>query len=446
MVGRLFGTPGLAVFEIDTRRQLRQPATMQERSFKARSIWPWKPRCTDRVRFIPRVGTGVAKRLLPCSIALSLVVVVSTAKPSHAETSSNPNPKMSIERSDFGKTNDGEAVELYTIENANGLVAKVITYGAIIYSLEVPDKNGRLTNVNANCASLADYETKSPCFGAVLGRYANRIAGGQFMLEGHRVKLTLNASPNHIHGGVRGFHKRVWKAEPVRGSDFVGVKLTYLSKDGEEGYPGNLVCTVTYELNNRNEWKMDYRAQTDKTTVINLSNHSYWNLAGAQSGTILGEVLTINANKYLLADDALIPTGEIVPVDGTPVDFRKPHPIGERINDIKEKQFGGGYDHCLVVNHPKPGGLDFCAKLTDPVSGRTMEVSTTQPGVQIFTANFQSGAFSGPGGYAYPRHLGVCLETQHFPNSPNEPRFPSTVLHPGQAYHEVTLLKFGVEK
>ena len=363
-----------------------------------------------------------------------------------AQDSSKKEPNMSIERSDFGTTQDGEKVELYTLKNANGLTAKVLTYGAIIYSLEVPDKHGAFTNVTANCASLADYENKSPCFGALIGRYANRIAGAQFTLEGHRISLPLNAGPNHIHGGIRGFHKRVWKAEPIRRKDFVGLKLTYVSKDGEEGYPGKLVCTVLYELNNHNEWKMDYSAQTDKTTVVNLTNHSYWNLAGAQSGTVLDQVLTVSANKYLLADNALIPTGETVPVEGTPVDFRTPHPVGQRMQDIKEKQFGGGYDHCMVIDHEKPGTLDFCAKLEDPASGRTMEVFTTQPGVQIFSANFQLNGLAGPGGYAYPRHLGLCLETQHFPDSPNKPQFPSTVLHPGETYHEVTVHKFGVEK
>ena len=351
---------------------------------------------------------------------------------------------MTIERSNFGTTQQGEAVEMFTLKNANGLIAKVLSYGAVIYSLEVPDKFGHFTNVTANCASLADYETKSPCFGALLGRYANRIARGQFMLDGHRVNASLNAGPNHIHGGFRGFHKRVWNAEPVRSDDSVGLKLTYTSKDGEEGYPGNLVCTVLYELNNKNEWKMDYTAQTDKPTVLNLSNHAYWNLAGAQFGTVLQHVLTVNADQYLLADDALIPTGKIVPVEGTPVDFRKPHRVGERMNQIKEKQFGGGYDHCLLVNHQSPGDLAFCARLQDPQSGRTMEVFTTQPGVQIFSANFQP-SLQGPGGYVYPRHLGLCLEAQHFPDSPNEPQFPSTVLRPGETYRETTIHRFSIQ-
>jgi aldose 1-epimerase len=361
------------------------------------------------------------------------------------QASAKHDSSMSIERSDFGKTEQGEAVDLYTFRNANGLTAKVLTYGAVIYSLEIPDKQGHFANVTANCASLADYETKSPCFGALLGRYANRIAHGQFMLEGQKVSVSLNAGPNHIHGGFRGFHKRVWKAEPVRGEDAVGLRLTYVAKDGEEGYPGTLVCTVLYELNNKNEWKMEYTAQTDKPTVVNLSNHAYWNLAGAQSGTVLDHVLSVNADKYLLADDALIPTGETVPVDGTPVDFRKAHRVGERVGQIEEKQFGGGYDHCLVVNHQRPGDLAFCAKLKDPQSGRTMEVFTTQPGVQIFSANFQP-SLRAPGGYVYPQHLGLCLETQHFPDSPNKPQFPSTELKPGETYRATTIHKFGVEE
>jgi aldose 1-epimerase len=353
--------------------------------------------------------------------------------------------KMNIEHAPFGTTSEGEKVSIYTLNNANGLSAKVLTYGAIIYSLDAPDKNGRLTNLTANCASLSDYEQRSPCFGALIGRYANRIAGAKFMLDGKEISLPRNAAPNHIHGGVRGFNKRVWEAQELRGDDFVGLKLTYTSKDGEEGYPGNLKCTVLYELNNKNEWKMDYTAKSDKPTVVNFSNHAYWNLAGAQSGTILDHILTVNADKYLLADEALIPTGQIVPVEGTPLDFRTPHAIGERFRQLTEKQFGGGYDHCLVLNHKQIGDLTFCAKVKDPKSGRTMEVLTTEPGVQIFTANFGSGAFKGPNGYSYPKHLGVCLETQHFPDSPNEPLFPSTILRPGETYHATTIHKFGVE-
>jgi len=361
--------------------------------------------------------------------------------------STDPNAsKMSISKAPFGTTKDGKAVDLYTLKNANGLTAKVITCEAIIYSLEAPDKNGRLDNLTANCASLADYEDRSPCFGAVIGRYANRIAKGKFSLDGRQYSLPLNGGPNHIHGGPRGFDKQVWTAEPLQGADFVGLKLTYTSKDGENGYPGNLHATVTYQLNNHNEWKMDYKATTDKATPVNISNHDYWNLAGVYSGPVLDQVLTANADKYLLADDTLIPTGRIVPVDGTPLDFRKPHAIGERISLIKEKQFNGGYDHCLVLNQTSPGDLTFAAKLSDPKSGRTMEVFTTEPGVQIFSANFGPDAFAGPGGYSYPRHLGLCLECQHYPDSPNQPAFPSTILRPGQTYHALTVHKFGVER
>jgi aldose 1-epimerase len=345
----------------------------------------------------------------------------------------------------FGTTQQGEAVELYTLRNTNGVVVQVLTYGAIIYACETPDRNGRFTNITANCATLADYEQRSPAFGALIGRYANRIAGAQFPLEGKQVAVTRNAGRHHIHGGNRGFNKRVWKAEPVESREAVGLKLTYTSLDGEEGYPGTLKGTVVYELNNRNEWKMDYTATTDKTTVVNLSNHAYWNLAGAYSGTILDHELILNAKQYLLADADLIPTGEIRPVDGTPLDFRTPHRVGARLDQIKEKQFNGGYDHCLVVDHARPGDLSLCAKVRDPQSGRAMEVRTTEPGVQIFTANFGGGIFKGPNGYAYPRHLGICLETQHYPNSPNLREFPSTTLRPGETYRSTTVHRFLVE-
>jgi aldose 1-epimerase len=362
-----------------------------------------------------------------------------------AQTPHNHPSKMSITKAPFGKTKAGQSVDLYTLNNANGLTAKVITYGAIIYSLEAPDKDGHFANLTANCASLADYEDRSPCFGALIGRYANRIAKGKFTLDGRQYSLPLNGGANHIHGGPRGFDKQVWKAEPIQSADFVGLKLTYTSNDGENGYPGTLNCTVTYELNNRNEWKMEYTATTDKATPVNISNHAYWNLAGVYSGKVLDQVLSVNADKYLLADETLIPTGQIMPVEGTPLDFRKPHPIGERINQIKEKQFNAGYDHCLVLNHKSPDDLTFAAKLKDPKSRRSMEVFTTEPGVQIFTANFGPGAFAGPEGYSYPRNLGLCLECQHYPDSPNQPGFPSTILRPGRTYHAVTIHKFGVE-
>jgi aldose 1-epimerase len=352
--------------------------------------------------------------------------------------------KMSIEKSSFGTASDGQPVELYTLRNANGLTAKVLTYGAVIYSLEVPDKDGKLANVTANLDTVSDYENRSPCFGAIVGRYANRIAKGRFVLDGKTYTLACNNGPNHLHGGIKGFNKRVWTAQRVEEKDAVGLKLSYTSKDGEEGYPGTLRATVLYQLNNQNEWRMDYTATSDKTTVVNLSNHAYWNLAGALSGTVLDQVLTLNADKYLPADEGLIPTGQLAPVDGTPLDFRSPHSVGERIDQIREKQFGGGYDHCFVIDRQHPGELVRCATLKDPKSGRVMEVWTTEPGVQIFSANF--AGLSGPHAYTYPKYLGLCLETQHFPDSPNQTQFPSTTLQPGQTFHPTTIHKFKIEK
>jgi aldose 1-epimerase len=352
---------------------------------------------------------------------------------------------LSIQKAPFGTTKEGQAVDLYTLRNASGFAVKVMTYGAILYSFEVPGRDGRTANVTANRETLEDYETRSFCFGSFIGRYANRIARGQFTLDGRAVSLARNGGAHHIHGGNRGFDKRVWHAEPTTGTDAVTLKLTYRSPDGEEGYPGTLDCVILYELNDQNEWKMDYTAVTDRPTVVNFSNHSYWNLAGAQSGTVLDQELTVNADRYLAVDEALIPTGGTLPVVGTPVDFRTPHRIGERIGQIRDKQFNGGYDHCLVVNHLRPGDLTFCARLKDLKSGRTMEVWTTEPGVQIYSANFPSGSVQGPHGYPYPEHAGVCLETQHYPDSPNHPEFPSTVLRPGQTYHSTTVHKFNVE-
>ena len=352
---------------------------------------------------------------------------------------------LGIENASFGRTRAGQEVSIYTLQNENGMRAKVITYGAIIYSLELPDKSGKLINVTANRETLADYEAKSACFGAVVGRFANRIANAKFSLDGKEFPIARNAGKHHIHGGNKGFDKVVWTARAVRGPDFVGVQMEYTSVDGEEGYPGTLKCGVLYELNNKNEWKIQYSAESDKATPLNLSNHAYWNLAGAYSGNVLQHELIVNADQYLLTDEALIPTGEFASVEGTPVDFRQPHKVGERIGKITEKQFGGGYDHCMVIKRSKPGELALAAKLKDPASGRTMEVWTTEPGVQIFSANFGPGAFEGPGGYNYPRHLGLCLETQHYPDSPNKANFPSTILRPGQIFKSTTILKFGSE-
>ncbi len=349
----------------------------------------------------------------------------------------------SISHIPFGATKDGRDVELYTLRNSHGMTAKVMTYGAVIYSLEVPDRHGKLANITANRVTLADYEARSGVFGSLIGRYANRIAGATFQLDGKTFTLPKNAPPNHIHGG-QGFDKRVWTAGIVAGRDSAGLRLTYTSMDGEEGYPGTLKCEVLYELNDRNEWKMEYTATTDKPTVVNLCNHAYWNLAGACSGDVLGQSIQLWADRFLEVDETLIPTGKLLPVVGTPLDFLKPHTIGERIGEITEKRFGGGYDHCFVINRKEPGSLTHCATLSDPASGRTMEVWTTEPGVQIYSANMPSGTLTGPNNYPYPRHLGVCLETQHYPDSPNHPDFPTTTLRPGETYRSTTIHKFGI--
>ena len=354
--------------------------------------------------------------------------------------------KPSAQKTPFGSTRDGQAVELFTLRNSHGLTAQILTYGAAIHSLEVPDRSGRFVNIAANHQTLVDYETKGGAFNSVIGRFANRIASASFIIDGTKYQLEANNAPNHIHGGSQGFARRVWKAEPLVTANAAAVKLSYTSADGEQGYPGTLTCTLVYELNDQNEWKMDYTAKTDKATVLNLCNHAYWNLAGAYSGTALDHVLTVNADRFLRVDAGLIPTGELAPVAGSPLDFRQPRKIKDRIGEITEKQFNGGYDHCFVINGPRSGELTLCARLEDPKSGRTMEVLTTEPGVQLYTANTPSGSTTGPNGYAYPKHYAVCLETQHFPDSPNKPSFPSTLLRPGETFRSTTVHRFGINQ
>ncbi|MGQ9574053.1 MAG: aldose epimerase family protein [Thermoguttaceae bacterium] len=344
---------------------------------------------------------------------------------------------MSIRKDLFGTTPDGQSVELYTLSNPGGMSVQVMTLGATLVSVQVPDRAGRAAEVTLKMDSLAEYAKGHPCFGSICGRYANRIARGAFTLDGVEYTLARNNGLNHLHGGRVGFDKVHWKAEPLEGQDGVGVKLTYISRDGEEGYPGKLTATVTYTLSPDHQLKIDYTAVTDKPTVVNLTNHAYWNLAG--SGDVLGHELMINADRYLPVDQGLIPLGELRPVEGTPMDFRKPMPIGSRIAEVP-----GGYDHCYVLNKQKAGELSLAARLVEPQSGRVMEVYTTQPGVQLYTANFLN--LSKPSGVAYRRHYGVCLETQHFPDSPNRPEFPSTVLRPGQTYRQTTVHRFLVSR
>lgn len=339
---------------------------------------------------------------------------------------------------------DGKRVELFTMENKNGIEAKVTNYGGILVSLQVPDRKGEFGDVVLGFDHLKDYETRSPFFGAITGRYANRIARGRFILDGAEYKLAVNNGPNALHGGKVGFDKKVWSAKKIYRSNAVGLELSYTSPDGEEGYPGTLACRVTYLLTNSNELRIEYSATTDKATVVNLTNHSYFNLAGEGSGSILDHQVSINADYFLPTDDNLIPTGEKAGVDGTPMDFSPMRRIGDRINDnyLPLKQ-GLGYDHCYVIAGGR--GLKSTAKVKEPVSGRVMTVQTTEPAVQFYTSNHMKKMTGCKNGHTYDFRSGLCLETQHYPDSPNHPDFPSTVLRPGDTYQQTTVYKFSVE-
>jgi aldose 1-epimerase len=346
-----------------------------------------------------------------------------------------------IDVESFGKTPDGQDVRLYTLTNVNGLKAQIMTYGAIVTSLEVPDKDGTMGDIVLGYDNLDDYIKETPYFGAIVGRYGNRIGKGKFTLDGATYTLATNNNENHLHGGLKGFDKVVWQDEPVWRPNGVGVKLSHLSKDGEEGYPGNLKATVVCLLTNDNELRFEYEATTDKATPVNLTHHGYFNLTGG-ARDILGHRLTLNADKFTPVDAGLIPTGELTDVKGTPMDFTKPTAIGERIdNDYEQLQFGGGYDHNWVLNK-EDGGMTLAARVHEPTTGRIMEVHTTEPGVQFYAGNFLDGTLTGKDGVVYKHRWGFCLETQHFPDSPNKPNFPSTILQPGGKYETTTVYRF----
>ena len=358
-------------------------------------------------------------------------------------TDMNAMTKPEIKKQPFGKTADQEAVDLYTLTNANGLEVTIMTYGGTVVSLKVPDRTGKMTDVVLGYESLEGYLKSSPYFGCIVGRYGNRIAKGAFSLNGHQYTLPKNDGENTLHGGVKAFDKVVWKASEVKGKTGVGLSLSYTSKDGEEGFPGNLSVRVVYTLTNKNELKIDYSATTDKTTVINLTHHSYFNLAG--EGSILNHEMMINADRFTPVDSGLIPTGELRSVKGGPLDFTKPARIGARIDEQNEQLvLGKGYDHNWVLNN-NTGRLALAARAYEPASGRVMEVYTTEPGLQFYTGNFLDGSITGKGGQVYKKRYGFCLETQHFPDSPNKPNFPSTVLKPGQKYQSTTVYKFSVK-
>lgn len=343
---------------------------------------------------------------------------------------------MGIQEGIYGETPDGQSVKQFVLTNDKGMRVTIISYGGIVTSLEVPDRDGKLTNVVLGCKDLKGYLAGHPYFGSICGRYSNRIAKGKFKLNDKEYTLATNNDANHLHGGVEGFDKKLWTAEAVQANDTVGVKLGYVSPDGEEGYPGTLTSTVVYTLTNDNEVKIEYTATTDKATPINLTNHSYWSLAGAGSGTILEHELKVFSDKYLPVDEGLIPTGELASVKDTPMDFNTPVTIGARIDQV-----GGGYDHCYVLSSAEEG-LKPVAEVREPKSGRVMKVFTTEPAVQFYTGNFLDGSDTS-GGFA--KHFGFCLETQHFPDSPNKPEFPSAILEPGQTYTHTSIYQFSAE-
>ncbi len=344
--------------------------------------------------------------------------------------------QMNISKEKYGQA-DGKDVSLYTLTNNNGMTVKITNYGGIITSVSVPDKNGDFDDVVLGYDSLAGYLRDTPYFGAIVGRYANRIAKGRFKLDGKEYTLAVNNGPNHLHGGIKGFDKVVWNAAEIKTDSTVGLKLHYQSKDKEEGYPGNLDVRVNYTLDNNNELIIAYNAKTDKPTPINLSQHSYFNLAGTSGRNILGQILWINADKYTVVDSTLIPTGELRDVSG-PMDFRKPMSVGSRIGQVP-----GGYDHNYVLNNH--GKFAKVAELQDTVSGRVMDVFTSEPGLQFYSGNFLDGSITGKKGLKYTQHFGLCLEAQHFPDSPNHPEFPNTILRPGEEYTQQTAYRFSVK-
>jgi aldose 1-epimerase len=378
--------------------------------------------------------------------AAAFYTVACTPKKEEAQTTTPETDTMKfVTKAPFGKTADGKEVFKYTLTNANGLALSVINYGGIVTNLIVPDKQGAKADIVLGYDSLSSYQAFSPYFGAIVGRYGNRIAKGKFSIDGTEYTLAINNGANHLHGGLKGFDKVFWSIDETPAENGAAIKLTYKSHDGEEGYPGNVDLEVTYTLTNNNEWKIDYKAATDKKTVVNITQHTYFNLTGDASKNILGHELTLLADNFLPVDKGLIPTGELKPVKNTPFDFTSPKVIGSRINEKDTQlELGKGYDHCWVLNG-KADSLRLVGWLYEPTSGRYMEVMTTEPGIQFYTGNFLDGKAIGKGGITYNFRQGLCLETEHFPDSPNQAKFPSVTLEPGKTYSTSTVYKFSVK-
>lgn len=376
------------------------------------------------------------KRLYYIILLLSIVVLNSCQYKGSSENH-NSEIEMQINKTSFGHIEDTE-VYLYTLTNKHGMIVRISNYGGIVTSIVVPDKKGKFDDVVLGYDNLDGYLKDTPYFGAIVGRYANRIAKGKFTLDNIEYSLVTNNGPNHLHGGIKAFDKVIWNAETYQDSSWAALVLHYISEDGEEGYPGNLDVIVKYTLTNDNELKIDYKATTDKPTPINLTHHSYFNLAGSVDLDILEHTLWINAKKYIIVDETLIPTGELRDVEG-PMDFRSPKKIGAQIAEVP-----GGYDHTYVLK--KQDKLAVVATLTDSLSGRIIDVYTSEPGMQFYTGNFLDGTIIGKNGIAYKKHYGLCLETQHFPDSPNQIDFPNTILQPGEMYKQQTVYRFGLMK
>jgi aldose 1-epimerase len=380
--------------------------------------------------------------------AASGAAIAAEAAPAHAASRNSGGGGPSISSEPWGRTSEG-AVQRWTLTNKHKVRIRILTYGGILQSIDVPDRRGRRANVTLGFDNLADYVAKSPYFGSITGRYANRIANGRFTLDGTTYQLPINNEPNSLHGGTVGFDKRIWSATPFRKDGAVGLVMRFTSPDGDQGYPGRLAATVTYTLTDGNGIRMDYRATTNKPTVVNLTNHAYFNLQGEGTGSIEDHRLILRASRYTPVDATLIPTGELARVGGTPMDFRRATAIGARIRDgFEQLVIGRGYDHNWVLDRRRSGpeaGLELAARLSDPTSGRVLKVLTTEPGIQFYSGNFLDGTLVGTSGRMYRQGDGLALETQHFPDSPNHANFPSTVLRPGQVYRTTTVYQFGVE-